>query len=110
LVRTSLAVLGLRVSDQLQMSWGTLVPRARLELGHDFQGTTDTTLSYAFIPSAGSWNVLSNPYSANGTSALLGVGLDVVLPYRLSLSTDYQYLSQPHAHDQMIRLSLIKRF
>ncbi len=109
-VRTSLAVLGLRVSDQWQTSWGTLVPRARLELGHDFQGTTDASLSYAFIPSAGSWNVLSNPYSANGTSALLGVGLDVVLPYRLSLSTDYQYLSQPHAHDQMIRFSLIKRF
>lgn len=110
LVRTSLAVLGFRANDALQMSWGTLVPRARLEIGHDFQGTTDTSLSYAFIPSAGSWNVLSNPYTANGTSALLGVGLDVELPYRLSISTDYQYLSQPHAHDQMIRFSLIKRF
>jgi uncharacterized protein YhjY with autotransporter beta-barrel domain len=109
-VRTMLAVLGLRVSGEMQESWGVLVPRAGLEVGHDFQGTTNTTLSYAFIPSAGSWNVLTNPYAANGTSAQLGLGLDLRLPYRWLLTTDYGYMVQPHAHNQMIRLGINKQF
>nr|WP_225562744.1 Ig-like domain-containing protein [Rhodanobacter sp. DHG33] len=109
-VRTSLAVLGLRVGEQFSMDWGVLAPRARLEVGHDFQGTSDTNLSYAFIPSAGSWNVLTNPYAANGTSVQLGLGLDLQLPRDLRLTTDYEYLTQPHAHDQMIRLGLSKQF
>lgn len=109
-VRASLAVLGLRASEQLGLDWGTLVPRVRLEIGHDFQGTSDTTLSYASIPSAGSWNVLTNPYAANGTSVQLGVGLDLQLQRALRLTTNYEYLQQPHAHDQMIRFGLNKQF
>jgi large repetitive protein len=109
-VRTSLAIVGLRASEQITLDWGALVPRAQLEVGHDFQGTSDTTLSYAFIPSAGSWNVLTNPYTANGTSAQLGLGLDLQLPRDLRLTTDYEYLTQPHAHDQMIRLGVNKQF
>ena len=109
-VRASLAVLGLRASEQLGLGWGTLVPRVRLEIGHDFQGTSDTTLSYASIPSAGSWNVPTNPYAANGTSVQLGVGLDLQLQRALRLTTDYEYLKQPHAHDQMIRFGLNKQF
>lgn len=109
-LRTSLAVLGLRASEQLRLDRGMLVPRARLEIGHDFQGTSNTTLSYAFIPSAGSWNVLTNPYAANGTSVQLGLGLDLQLPRNLRLTTDYEYLTQPHSHDQMIRFGLNKQF
>ena len=109
-VRTSLAVLGLRASGQVQLSYGMLIPHARLEVGHDFQGTGTASLSYAFIPSAGSWNVLTNPYSANGTSAQLGLGLDLQLAHDLRLSTDYEYLTQPHARVQMIRLGVSKQF
>jgi hypothetical protein len=82
----------------------------RLEFGHDFQGTTDTTLSYAFIPSAGSWNVLSNPYSANGNSAQLGFGSDLRLWSGWLITTEYDYLVQPHAHDQMIRFGVKKNW
>ncbi|MES2312422.1 MAG: autotransporter domain-containing protein, partial [Pseudomonadota bacterium] len=109
-VRTSRAVLGLRASGQIQLSYGMLIPHARLEVGHDFQGSGGASLSYAFIPSAGSWNVLTNPYSANGTSAQLGLGLDLQLTHDLRLTTDYEYLTQPHAHVQMIRLGVSKQF
>jgi uncharacterized protein YhjY with autotransporter beta-barrel domain len=109
-VRTSLAVLGLRASGQIQLSYGMLIPHARLEVGHDFQGSGGASLSYAFIPSVGSWNVLTNPYSANGTSAQLGLGLDLQLTHDLRLTTDYEYLTQPHASVQMIRLGASKQF
>jgi len=109
-VRTSLAVVGLRASGAIKLDYGMLVPRARLEIGHDFQGTSSTTLSYAAIPSAGSWNVLTNPYAANGTSVLLGIGADLQLRDDLLIITDYSYLMQPHSRDQMIRLGLRKSF
>ena len=109
-LRMSLAVLGLRASEQYTLDWGVLVPRARLEIGHDFEGTSNVLLGYAFIPSAGSWSVLTNPYAANGTSVQLGLGLDMELRHNLRLTTDYEYLTQPHAHDQMIRFGLDKQF
>jgi len=109
-VRTSLAAIGLRASGQIPLDWGLLSPTARLEVGHDFQGTSDATLRYAFIPSAGSWSVLANPYTANGTSVQLGLGLGLQLHDGLQLTTDYNYLAMPHAHDQMIRLGLNKQF
>ncbi len=109
-VRTSLAVVGLRASGAIKLDYGMLVPRARLEIGHDFQGTSSTTLSYAAIPSAGSWNVLTNPYAANGTSVLLGIGADLQLRDDLLIITDYSYLMQPRSRDQMIRLGLRKSF
>ena len=109
-VRTSLAVLGLRASGQIQLDSGTLLPHARLEIGHDFQGTSNTTLSYTFIPSAGSWDVLTNPYSANGTSAQLGFGADLQLRTQWLLTTEYDYLAQPHARDQEIHLGISKQF
>jgi uncharacterized protein YhjY with autotransporter beta-barrel domain len=109
-VRTSLAVVGLRASGAIKLDYGMLAPRARLEVGHDFQGTNSTTLSYAFIPSAGSWNVLTNPYAANGTSVLLGIGADLQLRDDLLITTDYSYLMQPHSRDQMIRVGLKKSF
>jgi uncharacterized protein YhjY with autotransporter beta-barrel domain len=109
-VRTSQAILGLRAGTEYKESWGVLIPHMRLEFGHDFQGTTDTTLSYAFIPSAGSWNVLSNPYSANGNSAQLGFGSDLRLWSGWLITTEYDYLVQPHAHDQMIRFGVKKNW
>jgi hypothetical protein len=54
--------------------------------------------------------VLTNPYSANGTSAQLGLGLDLQLTHDLRLTTDYEYLTQPHASVQMIRLGASKQF
>lgn len=79
-------------------------------VGHDFQGTSSTTLSYSAIPSTGSWNALTNPYAANGTSVLLGIGADLQLRDDLQITTDYGYLMQPHSRDQMIRLGLRKSF
>ena len=110
LVRTSQAILGLRASAEYKESWGVLIPHFRLELGHDFQGATNTTLSYAFVPSAGSWNVLSNPYSANGNSMQLGFGGDLRLWSDWLITTEYDYMAQPHAHDQMIRVGVKKGF
>ncbi|BFI95153.1 MAG: hypothetical protein RSP_06630 [Rhodanobacter sp.] len=109
-VRTSLAVLGVRMSGMIQSEHAVLIPRARLEVGYDFQGTSNTTLSYAFVPSAGSWNVLTNPYSANGISAEAGLGMDFQFKNNLLLTTDYDFLLQPHGHDQTIRLGINKKF
>lgn len=110
LVRTSQAILGLRASAEYKESWGVLIPHFRLELGHNFQGTTDTTLSYAFIPSAGSWNVLTNPYSANGNSVQVGFGGDLRLWSDWLITTEYDFMAQPHAHDQMIKFGVKKQF
>jgi uncharacterized protein YhjY with autotransporter beta-barrel domain len=109
-VRTTQAIVGVRASGQVAIGAGLFMPHARLEIGHDFQGTSDTTLSYAFIPSAGSWNVLSNPYTANGTSVEVGLGGDLQLRDDLLITTDYEYLVQPHAHDQSIRVGVKKQF
>jgi len=109
-VRTSLAVLGVRVGGMFQTQHAVLLPRARLEVGYDFQGTSNTTLGYAFVPSAGSWNVLTNPYSANGLSVEAGLGMDFQLKDNLMLTTDYEYLMQSHSRDQTLRFGIDKKF
>ncbi|MBE1162466.1 fibronectin type III domain-containing protein [Dyella acidiphila] len=108
-VRTTQAILGLRASGEYKESWGIVIPHFRLELGHNFQGTTDTTLSYAFVPSAGSWNVTTNPYSANGNSVQVGFGSDLRLWSDWLITTEYDFMAQPHAHDQMIKFGLKKQ-
>ena len=109
LVRSSQTILGVRASGEIKESFGILIPHFRLELGHDFQGTSDTTLSYAYIPSAGSWNVLTNPYSANGNSLQAGFGSDLKLSGSWLITSEYEYLAQPHSHDQMIRFGIKKQ-
>jgi outer membrane autotransporter protein len=109
-VRTSQAIAGVRASGKIPWSDAMLIPHVRLEIGHDFQGTSNTALSYAFIPSAGSWSVLTNPYTANGTSVQASFGGDLQLRNNLLITTEYEYLLMPHAHDQSIRLSVQKQF
>ena len=109
-LRTSQAVAGVRASGRMPWNSGWLIPHVRLEIGHDFQGTSNTALSYAFIPSAGSWSVLTNPYSANGTSVRAGLGGDWQLQDGLLMTTEYEYLLMPHAHDQSIRVGVQKQF
>jgi uncharacterized protein YhjY with autotransporter beta-barrel domain len=110
MVRTSEAVAGLRASAEYKEGWGVLIPHFRIELGHNFQGTTDTSLSYAFIPSAGSWNIATNPYAADGNSVQMGFGADLRLWSDWLFTTEYDYLAQPHSHDQMIKLGVKKQF
>jgi uncharacterized protein YhjY with autotransporter beta-barrel domain len=109
-LRTTQAIAGLRASGKIPFGDDWFIPHVRLEIGHDFQGTSDTALSYAFVPSAGAWNALSNPYTANGTTLQAAFGGDVQLGGNLSITTDYQYLLMPHAHDQGIQLGLHKQF
>jgi uncharacterized protein YhjY with autotransporter beta-barrel domain len=109
-LRTSQAIAGFRASGKIPFGDTLFMPHVRLEVGHDFQGTTDTTLSYAFVPSAGSWNVLTNPYSANGTSVLAAFGGDFQIWKDLQITTEYQYILMPHSHDQGIQLGLHKQF
>jgi len=109
LVRSSKTILGVRASGEIKESFGTLIPHFRFEFGHDFQGATSTTLSYAYIPSAGSWNVLTNPYAANGNSVQMGIGGDLQLNGNWLITTEYDYLVQPHSSDQMIRLGVKKQ-
>ena len=109
-LRTSQAIAGFRASGKIPFGDVLFMPHVRLELGHGFQGTTDTTLSYAFVPSAGSWNVLANPYSANGASLLGAFGGDFQIRNDLQITTEYQYILMPHSHDQGIQLGLHKQF
>jgi outer membrane autotransporter protein len=109
-VRTSVAVLGVRSSWMVMQGETVLIPRVRLEVGHNFQGASNTTLNYAFVPSAGSWNVLTNPYTANGNSVLADLGLDIQLPHGTTLTTDYNFLAQPHSRNQLIRLGVQTKF
>ena len=110
LVRSSKTILGVRASGEIKESFGTLVPHFRFEFGHDFQGATNTMLSYAYIPSAGSWDVQSNPYSANGNSVQMGIGGDLQMSGNWLITTEYDYLVQPHSNSQMIRLGVKKQF
>jgi uncharacterized protein with beta-barrel porin domain len=109
-VRTSTGVLGLRLSKQNTQDWGLWTPRARLVLGHDFAGSSHATLGYAFVPTAGTYNMLTDPYAANGTSVQAGLGMDAQWTNGFTFSVDYNYLMQPHAHNQQIRFGLMKRF
>ena len=109
-VRTSQVSLGIRASGKMAWNDNLFMPHARLEVGHDFQGASNTTLGYAFVPTAGSWNVLTNPYSSGGSSVQAGVGGDWQLRNDLLITTEYQYLLMPHAHDQSIRIGVHKQF
>jgi hypothetical protein len=62
------------------------------------------------VPSAGSWNVLANPYSANGASLLGAFGGDFQIRNDLQITTEYQYILMPHSRDQGIQLGLHKQF
>ncbi|WP_213948013.1 autotransporter domain-containing protein [Luteibacter sp. dw_328] len=109
-VRSSVASVGVRVNGDIDLGWASLAPRARLEAGHDFQDGSRTTLAYAQVPSAGSWDIVGSPYGRNGNRVQLGLGLDLRLAGGWLLGGGYDYLRQPGAHDQMIRFSVNKPF
>jgi large repetitive protein len=109
-VRNTTAVLGIRGSSTVKLDEGVLLPHVRLEVGYNFQGMGNTSLSYAYIPTAGTWNISNSPYALSGTSVQLGFGVDLQLPRELILTTDYGYMLQQGFHDQMIRFGLSKQF
>jgi uncharacterized protein YhjY with autotransporter beta-barrel domain len=110
-VRSLRTVLGVRASDQVALSYGMLTPRARIELGHEFNGSSNTTVGYAFIPSINTFNVVSSPYGGSGNTLQLGLGSDLLLQRSgVTLTFDYNYLLQQNAHSQMIRLGVTKQF
>ena len=108
IVRSSMLAIGLRVGGENAFDAGTLAPHARIEVGHDFQGSGSTTLAYAQIPSAGEWSVSTNTYSETGTRVQIGLGLDLRLRGEWSLGGEYGYLWQPRMRDQTIRFTVNK--
>jgi len=82
--------LGLRAESMHETRFGWALPRLRVELAHDFQGSRDATIAFAdqFV---GPRYSVTTP-GVNRNSLLVGIGSDFLFPGGLKLGIDYQTL------------------
>ena len=108
-VKTTTGSLGLRMNYQCVVSMGTLAPQLRLEYQHDFQGSTNATLSYADLLSGPIYR--TSVIGLNQNRMLFGIGANLQtwkgLNFRLEYQTQFGTGSET---DRSILLNLQKKF
>jgi uncharacterized protein YhjY with autotransporter beta-barrel domain len=104
-VPTTDLALGVRLDAQHDTSFGSVVPHARLEYQHDFEGQSEASVSYADLFNGPSYGVPTNTIDRN--ALIGGIGVDFYLRRGLMFGIDYQALrSTGNESSQMIRFRL----
>jgi len=105
-VRTTNGVLGMRAESKFATSFGTLIPRARLEFSHQFQGAGDATMAYADLAAAGPISTLrlSNQTYGNWSA---GLGARLVLANHMALTLDFSSnIDMSRGRSQSVRVAI----
>ena len=96
--------LGLRSELQYDMKFGRIVPRARVEYQHHFNGSSQSTVAYADL--IASRYSLTVP-SASANSMLVGMGSGFRLNNGLNIDLDYQWW---HSSDHETNYTILVLF
>jgi uncharacterized protein YhjY with autotransporter beta-barrel domain len=109
-LRSSSASLGLRLEGKYDVGFGKLVPRARIEFRHHFDGADTADLRYADLGNTGLLYSVS-PAQTQRDQWLLELGSKLLLWRDLSLSLDYAGgLNNSSGYSHSVRAALEFRF
>lgn len=109
LVRTTTASLGMRLNYLIKEDYGTVMPQLRLEYGHDFQGSSQATMSYADLLAGPVYRAQVDPLTQN--HILVGIGVDWQLINHWLLRLEYEnQINAGDQNDQSILVNVQKKF
>jgi uncharacterized protein YhjY with autotransporter beta-barrel domain len=86
--RTTSAAAGLRLESTHETDYGRVVPRARVEFRHDFEGGRTASVSYA--DNFGGLTYSVSPFGTSKNTLLMGIGSDFLLASGWKIGVDYQ--------------------
>ena len=103
-VETLTGALGVRWAWVVPVAFGEVVPRVRLEYGHDFQGADRADVSYADWLGGPTFGVRIDPLSEN--RILGGFGLDLFTSGGSRFGFDYEAGFSENAEQHRLRLQI----
>lgn len=108
-VKTTTASLGLRVNYLIKEDYGAVMPQLRIEYGHDFQGSSQATMTYADLLAGPVYRAQVDPLTQN--HFLIGIGINWELIRQLSLRLEYQNeINAGDQNDQSVLINVQKKF
>ncbi|MEW9573010.1 putative Ig domain-containing protein [Rhodanobacter sp. Si-c] len=109
MVKTTTASIGLRMNYLIKEDYSMVMPQLRLEYGHDFQGSSQATMSYADLLAGPIYRAQVDPLTQNHFLAGLGVNWELVR--HLSLRLEYEReINAGDQDDQSILINVQKKF
>jgi large repetitive protein len=109
MVRTTTASLGVRVNYLIKEDYGSVMPQLRLEYGHDFQGSSQATMTYADLLAGPVYRAQVDPITQN--HFLIGIGVNWELARQLTLRLEYENeINAGDQNDQSILINVQKKF
>jgi outer membrane autotransporter protein len=109
MVKTTTATLGVRMNYLIKEDYGTVMPQLRLEYGHDFQGSSEATMSYADLLAGPIYRAQVDPLTQN--HFMIGIGINWELARQLTLRLEYENeINAGDQNDQSILINVQKKF
>lgn len=109
MVKTTTASIGMRMNYLIKEDYGTVMPQLRLEYGHDFQGSSQATMSYADLLAGPIYRAQVDQLTQN--HFLIGLGMNWELVRQLSLRLEYEReINAGDQNDQSILINVQKKF
>ncbi len=108
-VRTTTGSLGVRANYLIKEDYGTVMPQIRVEYEHDFQGSSQATMSYADLLAGPIYRAQVDPLTQN--HFLIGVGVNWQLNNHWLLRLEYEnMINAGDQNDQSILINMQKKF
>ncbi|WP_168170772.1 putative Ig domain-containing protein [Rhodanobacter sp. C01] len=108
-VHTTTGSLGVRINYLIKNDDSVLMPQLRLEYGHDFEGSSQATMTYADLLAGPVYRAQIYPLAQN--HVLIGLGVNWQMAHQLLLRVDYQnQFNTGEPNDQSILINVQKKF
>jgi large repetitive protein len=109
LVKTTTASLGLRVNYIIKEDYGSVMPQLRVEYGHDFEGSSQATMTYADLLAGPIYRAQVDQLTQN--HFLIGIGLNWELARQLTIRLEYENeINAGDQNDQSVLINVQKKF
>ncbi|GFZ88536.1 putative Ig domain-containing protein [Dyella caseinilytica] len=109
LVKTTTASLGLRMNYVIKEDYGSVMPQLRIEYGHDFQGSSQATMTYADLLAGPIYRAQVDQLTQN--HFMIGIGLNWELARQLTLRLEYENeINAGDQNDQSVLFNVQKKF
>ncbi|MGC1548969.1 MAG: autotransporter domain-containing protein, partial [Rhodanobacter sp.] len=93
----------------IKEDYGTVMPQLRIEYGHDFQGSSQATMTYADLLAGPVYRAQVDQLTQN--HFLIGIGMNWELACQLTLRLEYENeINAGDQNDQSILFNLQKKF
>ncbi|GLQ45169.1 hemagglutinin [Dyella lipolytica] len=109
MVKTTTTSVGVRANYLFKEDYGTVMPQIRLEYEHDFQGSSEATMTYADLLAGPVYRAQVDPLTQN--HFLIGIGVNWEFTNQLLLRFEYQnQINAGDQNDQSILINVQKKF